>query len=238
MSIYCIFDLDGTLTISSRQISPEMLYTLQQLKNKNIKNVIVSGGTYQKILWQINNRYDLFDMIFAESGAVLYQDNKEIYCKQIARMIDPNLLYQLKTKFIQICTEHNFKYMGERFDVRNGLIYATMSGMQADDQTRKLVIDYDLQYNIRADIITELTKIDIEASLEIVKGGKTGLSIYPKGLDKTQILPYITNYKVIHFFGDSCKPDGNDYCLYSHPKCIGHEVADYQHTIQLLTNLF
>jgi len=236
MSTYCVFDLDGTLTISSRQISTEMLCTLQQLKNKNIKNVIVSGGTYDKILWQIANRYDLFDMIFAESGAVLYQDNKQIFCKNIANMINPILLQNLKVKFIQICDQYKFQYQGERFDIRNGLIYATISGMMADDYTRKLVIDYDQQHNIRYDIINELRQLDSDDSLEIVKGGKTGLSIYPKGMDKTQILPYLANYKIIHFYGDSCKPDGNDYCLYSHPLCVGHAVQDYHHTIKLLTD--
>ena len=83
-------------------------------------------------------------------------------------------------------------------------------------------------------LIDELKKLNDEDTLEIVKGGKTGLSIYPKGMDKTQILPYLKRSKVIHFYGDSCKPDGNDYCLYSHPACIGHEVTDYKHTIQLL----
>ena len=192
MHSYCVYDLDGTLTISSRQISPEMLETLQNLKDKNIKNVIVSGGTYDKILWQIDQRYDLFDMIFAESGAVLYRNNKQVYCHKIVNKIYPDLLNNIKERFLQICDDKGFIYQGERFDIRNGLIYATLSGMSADDDVRKLVIDYDAKYNIRLDIIDELKKLDDEDTLEIVKGGKTGLSIYPKGMDKTQILPCLS----------------------------------------------
>lgn len=60
---YLIYDLDGTLVKSSRQIVNDMVDMLQSLKDKGYKNIIVSGGTYDNIKRQLKNRIDLYDIL-------------------------------------------------------------------------------------------------------------------------------------------------------------------------------
>ena len=231
--IFLVYDLDGTLVISSKQITYDMISMLETLKNRGYKNIIVSGGTYQKIKWQLQDRYDLFDMIFAECGAVLYQNDKLIYQKQVTDLIDKTVLNNIKIRFIEMCNEIEFEYVGERFDMRNGLIYLTPVGMEADDKLRAKFIMYENNNKFRETLIHELKILDTHDQLEMVKGGKTGISIYPKGIDKTQILEYIPDV-TIYFFGDNCREGGNDKCLYEHERCIGYEVRNYYHTLNLL----
>lgn len=108
--------------------------------------------------------------------------------------------------------------------------------MNADDSLRQTFIQYELENNCRKQLITKIKTIDINNTLDVVKGGKTGISIVPKNIDKTQILVYIPDTAIIYFFGDNCQEDGNDRCLYIHPRCAGYEVSDYKHTISLLNN--
>jgi HAD superfamily hydrolase (TIGR01484 family) len=231
---HLVYDLDGTLVISSRQIENDMLEMLEKLQKKGYKNVIVSGGSYEKIKWQLGNRIDLFGMIFSESGAVLHIDDKLIYKKRIVDMIDSFLLAKICSVFYDTCSKINISYVGDRVDVRNGLIYLTPVGMEADDNLRQQIIEYESKHNFRRDLIAKLKKLDVNDTIDIVKGGKTGISIIPKGIDKTQILDYFSDEGIIYFFGDNCQEDGNDRCLYIHPRCIGYEVVDYKHTLELL----
>lgn len=102
---YLVYDLDGTLVISSRQIDQEMIDVLTSLKEKGYKNIIVSGGCYEKIKWQLTNRFDLFDMIFSESGAILHINDKLIYKKNIVNLIDSKLLNKINLTFYNFCNE-------------------------------------------------------------------------------------------------------------------------------------
>ena len=232
---HLVYDLDGTLTVSSQEISDDMIFTLELLKNSGYKNIIVSGGTYKRIKWQLRDRYDLFDMIFAECGAVLYINDKMVYQKNVIDIINKTLLDKIKTRFIELCSEIGFDHEGERFDMRNGLVYLTPVGMEANDTLRTKFISYENQVKFRETLMGELKLLDKSDVLEMVKGGKTGIAIYPKGLDKTQILEHIPE-GTIYFFGDNCREGGNDRCLYEHPRCIGYEVRDYHHTLTLLND--
>ncbi len=236
--MYLIYDLDGTLVTSSLQITTDMLSLLDELKTKGYKNILVTGGTYQKVKYQLCGRIDLFDMIFTECGAVLHQNNKQIYLKRIVDFISTEMISSIENKFINICSQIGFSHKGNIVDIRNGLIYLTPVGMEADEELRIDFIKYEEETQFREKrLIPELKHIDNNDYLEIVKGGKTGVSVYPKGVDKTQILNYIPN-ETIYFFGDSCQPNGNDHCLFVNPRCNGYEVTDYNHTIILLRTLF
>jgi len=236
---YLIYDLDGTLVTSSRQITNDMINTLKSLKDSGYKNVIVSGGTYEKIKWQLCDHIELFDMIFSESGALLHINDKLIYKKSITNNINPVLLNNIFDTFIDLCDNIEMEYVGKRIDIRNGLIYLTPVGMAADDTLRNIFINYETCHSFRNTLINILKELDKSDELDIVKGGKTGVSITPKGIDKTQILNYIPMIDdKIYFFGDNCQEDGNDRCLYEHPRCNGYEVKDYNHTINLLVSLF
>lgn len=233
---YLLYDLDGTLVESSKQITNDMIDILVYLQNQGHKNILITGGQYSKVKHQLKNRTDLFYMIFTECGSVLHQNNQEIYKHNIINDIDTTLLKNIYREFIEISKNINFQ--GNRIDERNGLIYLTPVGMNANDDLRSDFIRYDTENNFRFHLIEKLKSLDTENKIEIVKGGKTGVSVYPRGVDKTQILPHIPKDKTIYFFGDNCQKGGNDYPLYINPICVGYEVVDYKHTINLLKKLF
>ena len=239
---YLVYDLDGTLVTSSKEITDDMINVLSDLQKNGYKNVLVTGGEYKKVLFQLRNRIDLFDMIFTECGAVLNQKGIQIYKKDIVSTIDTKLLENIYDKFLDMCDKINYtekteKYTGNRVDKRNGLVYLTPVGMEANNELRSDFIQYENETNFRDKLIPKLKELDIHNQVEIVKGGKTGVSVYPTGIDKTQILKYIPK-STIYFFGDNCQIGGNDYPLFIHSRCKGFEINNYKHCINLLTNLF
>lgn len=236
-NMYLIYDLDGTLVASSRQISPDMINTLERLKLKGYKNILVTGGSYPKVKYQLQDRLDLFEMIFTESGAILHQGGTEIYRKPITDMIDPMLLNTITERFVGICDTIGFNYKGTRVDKRVGLVYLTAIGMESSDEVRSDFVKYDNDENFRIRLMHDLKFLDNDNEIDIVKGGKTGVTVVPKGIDKTQILPYVPT-GTIYFFGDNCQTGGNDYPLFVHPRVNGYEVNNYEHTIELLNQLF
>ena len=44
-------------------------------------------------------------------------------------------------------------------------------------------------------------------------GGETGIDIYPKGYDKSQIIKDFSDSDNLYFFGDRMDVDGNDFTL-------------------------
>jgi len=51
------------------------------------------------------------------------------------------------------------------------------------------------------------------SNMQAVVGGETGIDIFPKGSDKSQILVDFDDKDYVYFFGDRMDPDGNDYPL-------------------------
>lgn len=84
-------------------------------------------------------------MIFSECGAVLHQDDKLIYKNKVTDLIDQTLFNKIKTMFLNMCNDLGFEYVGERVDVRNGLIYLAPVGMKAGDALRSDFINYEAQ---------------------------------------------------------------------------------------------
>lgn len=235
-----IFDLDGTLVKSGGQITDSMLNILEQLNEKEIELAIVTGGQYHKVKWQLRDRTDLFKYIFPECGALVYIDDKLVFEVDVfeQNQVDQNLLEQVYQVFVDQCEIRNIKCMGNRIDPRSGLIYLTPVGMGATDELREPFIEFENKTQFRLTLIEMLKEVDTKQELDFVTGGKTGITIYPRGVDKTQVIPHLALDKEWHFFGDNCGPDGNDRPLYVHPTMIGHEVVDFCETERILTKLF
>ena len=69
--------------------------------------------------------------------------------------------------------------------------------------------------------------------IEAVLAGETGLDIYPRGNDKSQILDNFHGYELI-FFGDKIAEGGNDHKIASFCDVVW-EVKDWQNTKQILS---
>ena len=71
-----LFDVDGTLTKSTLRLSDKMIEILKKIfQSEEYEMCLVSGGTYEKIIYQIGKENEkLFTYIFSENGVVTYKN--------------------------------------------------------------------------------------------------------------------------------------------------------------------
>lgn len=242
-----LFDVDGTLCESGKIISEKMSYLLNILTDSNYKIGIVGGGTYEKILYQLNNQV-YPEYIFSECGSVYHKLNSDkksySFINKNNLRLEPeyskiNQLIKTSLKFI---SEVDYLVSGHFIDLRNGLIYVSLVGMVGNDEERENFIKLDKINEYRTKLIDILQQHAIELGLsdylDICLGGSVGIAIYPKKWNKVQVLNWLNvNDSEIHFFGDKYLPNGNDYELIIHPSIIPHPVDSPTDTIVELKRL-
>ncbi len=239
-----LFDVDGTLTESSKKIDAEMLDILHQLKGESIDLGVVGGGTFAKIQSQLD--FFPFDYFFSDCGSTFHLKNKTTgeYEFQYQNILLEHELYMSMTPLIRksllFIVDHLNNVSGHFIDVRSGLIYISLIGLQATDEQREQFILEDVEANYRQLLLDELKeeakKLHIGDKIRITLGGNTGIAIYPTEWDKVQVLKHIPiqNYHRIFYFGDRYTPDGNDYRIIHHPQIIGIPVQRPRETKLLL----
>ena len=244
-----LFDVDGTICESGKIIEEHIVNKIVELSEKYDIG-IVGGGTYEKIMFQLNNK--IFpNHIFSECGSVYNKkigqtkNYDEIYknnLREIPEYIKINSLVKLALNYI---SKVDYLVSGNFVDLRNGLIYISLVGMSATEEERINFIKEDSLKNHRFKLLEQLKQkaesLKIEDTIDIVYGGSVGIAIYPKKWNKTQVLNIIDNkkYNKIYFFGDKYEKDGNDYELISHPYVIGIPVNNVNHTYNILcSNLY
>lgn len=241
MKSLLLFDVDGTITESGCEIDTN-LYSI--LKNINLSLYdlgIVGGGTYDKIKTQIKDIP--FQYIFSECGSVYHNNDKEIYKNSILKHeIFPFLHFFIKKSFLWIKKIFG-KASGHYIDIRNGLVYISLTGLSASKSIRLLFYEEDKKYHFRKKIVQDLKelsfKLGMEEKLSIKIGGSTGITIYPKEWSKVQILKIlpVQDYDSIYFFGDRYEEDGNDYDLIHHSSIIGIKVDSIEETKKKLEKI-
>lgn len=243
-----LFDVDGTLAESGKQIDDEMLFELQNLHNSGYHLGIVGGGKLEKILYQIKNT-NLFTHLFTECGCVYHLNTqsdilnlKNIYTKNIRN----HNLYQkiniLVKQALYFISQVDYTVTGNFIDLRNGIIYISLIGMTANDSEREYFIEKNKQNNYRTNLLNILhqkaQELEISNDITICEGGKVGIGLYPKEYDKIQVLEHLDEYNEIHYFGDKYEPNGNDYNLITHNNIIGHPVNNIIETKNILHEIF
>lgn len=246
-----IFDLDGTLCHSGQQVENKMIEILKRIKNKyNCDFAVNGGGTYEKICSQIGELKSLMKYIFAECGSVVYEINNNYPDKLIKKN---SLIHHKSYNIIQKLIRHSLKFISETsyelnghlIDVRNGLVYISLVGMQANLDQRELFLKMDKRMEFRKRLMIQLnerkeklmfnqpTNLDVT----ITYGGQVGISIFPTDWDKVQCLNYVEKYENINFFGDRYDINGNDYKMMNHPKVNGHRINNHEETYEELLKI-
>ena len=237
-----LFDVDGTLCESGKKISSDMACKLNEIIKNDTEIGIVGGGTYEKIMFQLNNSiYPHY--IFSECGSVYHKFDFE---NKIYNLINKNNIrdepeYKKINELVKICLEFiskvDYTISGHFIDLRNGLIYVSLVGMIGTDQEREEFIKLDKINFYREQLINSLQtksrELGLNEYLDICLGGSVGIGIYPKKWNKTQVLNWIDDVEniEIHFFGDKYLPNGNDYELLSHKHINPHPVDSYSDTL-------
>jgi hydroxymethylpyrimidine pyrophosphatase-like HAD family hydrolase len=164
-----LFDVDGTLCISGQKISDNLANKINWLKSKNYEIGLVGGGKFETIIYQMNNQI-LFDHIFSESGSVYHKLNNAQYYLQYKRNIRKHKFYNKINILIKLALNYlstvDYLITGNFIDLRNGLVYISLIGMNANIQEREdfMIIDREKLY--RDKLLIKLKEKAIELEIE------------------------------------------------------------------------
>ena len=230
-----LFDVDGTLTPSRRQIDPDFSKFFFDFVCKH-DVYLVTGSDYPKTVEQIGNSLCcMVKRVYGCSGNDVYKNGINVYTSDWIIPAEPFdwLNAKLKASEFPLRT-------GNHFENRPGMLNFSVVGRNATLGERKLYVEWDNENNERNGIAKKFKKQF--PSIEAVVGGETGIDIYPVGADKGQILRDFHPQDHIHFFGDRMDNDGNDYPLKKAlEKRKGphncYHVTDWKETFSILKDL-
>ena len=200
-----IFDVDGTLTPSRGVIDNDFKNWFIEFSKRN-RVCLVTGSDYAKTLEQVGKEVlDHVEFSFNCSGNAIYVQHDLVYendwkCPDDLWQFLENELYQ---------SPYVYKF-GKHFEERIGMLNFSIVGRNAQGADRTDYYNWDKEHSERIRLAETINKRwpDVQA----VVGGETGVDIFERGTDKSQILNYLKSGELV-FFGDRMDPNGNDYSL-------------------------
>jgi len=229
-----IFDVDGTLTPSRKEIRHEFWAPFLMFCREH-DVYLVTGSDREKTVEQLG--LDIFytsKRVYNCSGSDAYERDINVYRddwelpKEVESFLEDELAYSC-------------------FPIRNGLhIERRLGGVnfsilgRGEDPSvgRKEYVKWDEERLERQDIADRIISHFLD--LTVALGGQTGIDIGPKGADKSQILRDFSEDDEIHFFGDRMETTGNDFTLGEAVKKMGgytYHVKDWKETRTKLIEL-
>ena len=238
-----IFDMDGTLTPSRREMTPDFENFFSTWANKNIF-FLVSGSNLEKIKEQVPQYIlDLSEGVFTCGGNQLWLNGKLSYNHKFEPSDD--LLFFLKEQL------KNSKYplrAGNHIEDRGSMLNFSVIGRDCSLEERLDYFNYDVKIQERTNIANEIMKR--WDNIDAVIGGQISIDITPKGMNKSQVLNEVKKFysdeKYI-FIGDRTMEGGNDYPLakimYDKENCSVYQAGEpsaedgYKDTQRILEEL-
>jgi len=248
-----LFDIDGTICESGKQINNTMKSILEKIYNKGYTIGLVGGGKIEKILWQIGENHYI-EHYFSEYGNV-YHKNKSINSYNIEKIYSKKLILHKYYHVIEYLINKSLYFLSmidyiklnefnsnDFVDIRNGLVYISLLDLSSSDKERKLYIEKDKKLSYRKSLIgyldNELYKTIYYNKIRISQAGQCGISLYPLENDKNQVIEYLgNNYNEIHYFGDNYNIWGNDYKIIKNKMVIGHPIDTISDTQEILNKM-
>jgi phosphomannomutase len=209
MKTIYIFDMDGTLTPSRR----EMTQDFEEFYSRWAKHhtfFLVSGSNLEKIKEQVPQYIlDMSEGVFTCGGNQLWLGEKLSYNHKFKP--EEDLINFLKEKL------SNSPYpvrAGNHIEDRGSMLNFSIVGRDCSLEERLEYFEYDVHSNERSIISDEI--INKWNNLDAVIGGQISIDITPKGMNKSQVLSEVKKFysddRYI-FIGDRTMEGGNDYPL-------------------------
>ena len=200
-----IFDVDGTLTPSRKQMhsgfSAEFLIFCCKFDV-----YLVTGSDRDKTVEQVGlDIYNRCKRVFNCSGADIYDGNNSVYRSEWKPSDE------LITFLNRELDRSDFPTRtGNHIEHRPGGINFSILGRGDDNmKSRPEYVKWDINTNERVEMSNRI-KLEFP-NLNIQIGGQTGLDISDN--DKSQIIKYFSFDDELHFFGDMMEEGQNDYPL-------------------------
>jgi len=228
-----IFDVDGTLTPSRKEIVHEF-WAPFLIFCRNHDVYLVTGSDRQKTLEQLG--LDICytaKRVYNCSGSDAYERDVNVYRDEweLPKKVENFLMDELAYSCFPIRN-------GNHIEIKPGGVNFSILGRDKDPMLgREEYIKWDKERLEREDIADRLRNQFPELNVQI--GGQTGLDISNK--DKSQILRDFSNDDDIHFFGDMMKEGENDYplamAIANNMMGTSYNVDNWQETMSILNNI-
>jgi phosphomannomutase len=204
-----IFDMDGTLTPSRREMTPDFEEFFSMWANTHTF-FLVSGSNLEKIKEQVPQYIlDLSEGVFTCGGNQLWLNGELSYNHEFKPSDD--LLSFLKEQL------EKSKYplrAGNHIEDRGSMLNFSVIGRNCSLEERLDYFEYDVKTQERANIANEI--INRWTNIDAVIGGQISIDITPKGMNKSQVLNEVKKFYADEeyiFIGDRTMEGGNDYPL-------------------------
>lgn len=217
------FDVDGTLTPSRQRVDAEFASWFLEFIKQN-KVYLVSGSDYAKTLEQLGTEIcESVAGVYSCAGNALYVKGHQVYANSFELTGEEN-------QFLETLLRSSAypERTGQHIEMRLGLCNFSIVGRGANREQRESYIRYDTAINERHNLAKLIT--NKFPRLEATVAGETGLDIYLKGKDKSQIA---NDIKPFVFFGDKTEFGGNDYTI-SLEADRSHTVSNWEETFDIL----
>ena len=228
-----IFDVDGTLTPSRKQIEHEFWAPFLIFCREH-DVYLVTGSDRQKTAEQLG--LDIFytsKRVYNCSGSDAYEKDKNVYRDdwELPKDVENFLMDELAYSCFPIRN-------GLHIERRPGGVNFSILGRGKDPSDgRAEYIKWDKERLEREDIADRIR--NQFPNLTVALGGQTGLDIGPLGSDKSQILRDFSEDDELYFFGDRMEKGGNDYTISQLIKRMGgvlHPVNTWKDTSKILSS--
>ncbi len=223
-----VFDVDGTLTPSRREINNVFKWWFQE----NIQNYcFVTGSDRDKTIEQVG-----LDMFVGAKYSFNCNGNDVNFYGRQTHTNDWTLPVTARNWLEEKLEQSDFNLRtGKHIEERPGMINFSVVGRNAPMDERKQYVDWDENNLERLHIVAQFNFRFPE--LVAMAGGETGIDIGPKGSDKSQVIKFIDDEELV-FFGDRMDPAGNDYPLkkiiLDNDMGTCYNVKDYNETWDIL----
>ncbi len=229
-----IFDVDGTLTPSRKEIEHEF-WAPFLIFCRHHDVYLVTGSDRQKTLEQLG--LDIcytVKRVYNCSGSDVYERDVNVYRDdwELPKDVEMHLNDELKFSKFPIRN-------GNHIERRPGGVNFSILGRDEDPLKDRVEYIWWDKTNGEREYIANRLKYSFPY-LTVALGGQTGIDIGPLGSDKSQILRDFSEDDELHFFGDRMSEGGNDYSLGEAVKKMGgypHPVNNWEETRTILEGI-
>lgn len=221
-----IFDLDGTLTESRSEATPEMLKAIKKLSKKHTV-AIISGASKEQMEKQFKFSRKIYKM--PQNGNECYLGKRNLWKTPLFDQQCEDIMFHINDIYKHYCAEIP---IGDLIENRGSQISFSFVGHHADLAKKKA---FDPTGSFRKKVLREFPFK--HKTLKIKIGGTTCLDYIHKRGTKADNLKRLLgeDLKGSLYVGDQFYPGGNDEDVLS--VCHTAEVNGPQETLKIIENL-